>query len=688
MKVLYTFDNENKTNCLARWAQPINVRTAYLDESTQVGVIELKTCLQAIVAASPEIVARLGQDYTIYAYDYSEYETPLVGQGMLSWALASSSSTPSAPAHQSKSLVTGRVCKTLGLFASSSQETLEVKLRLVPVPTCLQSEYIESMNRYRDISKVMPEGFDAGAWTAFLQANPGVLQSANQSRSHTPSQGSWQRESAGIEHVQRLLNQGSVSAPSNAQEPPPRASSPAMSVSSVTGPKRRGRPPKGNPRPRPKAASKQNTSTSQAGTEGGYASTDDRVEEGPSKKRAKITKAEVPNKGSLGQQPESLRVAASSAASLRMHQPTAIRPPTTEAHSLEAPPRAPTPIGDPTAHMRRPPLLTARSSLRRESLVADEVTYESPYARSETAMKPPESVMTSPEASRDGSLGETPADISSSPPVYHTASTAPSSPRLPVMPRNIDSGFMSGGSPNDLFDDEELRPLDEEDLELAAQYSKRRGLGSPPPQVPEGAQQTSTGNDPPVTIGEKRAAVSRKSARNAVGLGRTASSGALPRSSAAAKGVSRPSALNRSQTWAGNQNPHPGSDVAGSDLPASDDSVAPVQSRSRDRSDSGSGVQRKMKIQSKLASSIAAGELPPFCDNCGAIETPTWRKAWVRIHSGTPELVRLSDQVGGILTWQTLQTDEKGIVCLFRIFKKSLLSTDEGFSEVLLCNRK
>lgn len=51
LKVLYTFDNENKTNCLARWPHVLDLQTAYLDEQTQIGVIELKTCIQAIVSA-------------------------------------------------------------------------------------------------------------------------------------------------------------------------------------------------------------------------------------------------------------------------------------------------------------------------------------------------------------------------------------------------------------------------------------------------------------------------------------------------------------------------------------------------------------------------------------------------------------------------------------------------------------
>ncbi len=693
VKVLYTFDDQNKTNCLTRWPQALDIRTAYLDESTQIGVIELKTCLQAIVSASPELVAKLGQDYTVYAYDYSEYETPLVGQGMLSWALASASSTPAAPAHQSKTMVTGRVCKSiLGLFPSTSQETLEVKLRLVPVPTCLQSEYIESMNKYRDISRIMPEGFDAGAWTAFLQANPGILQSAGQSRSQTPSQGLVQREGMGIEHVQRLLSQGSTindtggiyfGAP-KANEQPGRASSPATSVKSMTAPKRRGRPPKNGLKTTVNVANTQKkASLSQMGADGGYLDGDDRTEEGPIKKRAKITKADMPSKATFGQQPESLRVAASTAASVRIHQPTAIRPPTNGAHALEGPPRAPTPIEDPAARIKRPSLLTARSSLRRESLIADDRTYESPYALSETGTRPPESAFTSPEASRIGSLGETPADIGSSPPVYRDASTAPSSPRLPVYPKQLDSGYMSG-TVDELFDDEELRPLDDEDLELASQYCRRPDL--PPfmkakeaPHLPNAEARSSTEKQ----LEDKAIALSRKSARNAVGLGRTASSGALPRPSAAASDPIRPSSLCRSQSWAGHQQPHNGPDV-----PAADNSIAPSPSETKVGSDSGSGAQRRKAIQNKLASSIAAGQVPPFCENCGAIETPTWRKAWVKTHSGTPEHVRISDDQGGILMWQTLQTDENGIVCLYRIFKKSLLPTDEGFSEILLCNRK
>ena len=51
VKVLYTFDDQNKTNCLARLPQELQIPIVALDENTQIGIIELRTCIQAIVAA-------------------------------------------------------------------------------------------------------------------------------------------------------------------------------------------------------------------------------------------------------------------------------------------------------------------------------------------------------------------------------------------------------------------------------------------------------------------------------------------------------------------------------------------------------------------------------------------------------------------------------------------------------------
>ena len=706
---MYTFDKENKTNCLARWPHNLDVRTAYLDENTQIGVIELKTCIQAIVAASPELVAKLGQDYTVYAYDYSEYDTPLVGQGMLSWVLASSSPTPSAPAHQSRTMVTGRVCKNImALFSSNSQETLEVKLRLVPVPTCLQSEYIESMKSYRELSKMMPEGFDAQAWTNFIQTNPGIMQLAAQSRSQSPAAGMGQKGGVGIEHVQRLLNQGFTTTHRSEQnatsqsdsyssaeaiEQLPRPASQASNAHSVALPKRRGRPPKSasglssrEERNRRAQASRQ------ASVDMAYGSSDDRQEEGPAKKRAKVIRADYPDTTGFGKQPESLRVAASTAASLRIHQPSAIRPSIQEATSLEGPPREPTPIAGPPTAMQRPLLAAKKSGLRLEPFASEDTAYESPYPPSDLG-KRLESEMNSPEGSRAESCN-TSADIASSPPVFPAPSTAPSSPRLPMISQPFDSGFMSG-SIDDLFEDDESRPLDDEDLDIASQYIKRPDLAVPHPitatPVPDSG--ISSHSDQMLQSGpsheqkdtskpSKERSLVRATATHP--MNRTASSGDLVPSSALRPDHMRPSVLHRSQTWAGHNEDHPSSgSIMGSNMP----DTAP-RMRSRNRTGSGAGAKRKESIKSKLATSVANGEMPPFCENCGAIETPTWRKAWIKVHSGSPQHVVVSEEEGGIIAWQSLQTNAQGEVCLFRIIKRSLLPEDEGFTESLLCNRK
>ena len=706
VKVLYTFDDQNKTNCLARWPHVINIRTAFLDETTQIGVIPLKTCIQAIVAASPELVAKLGQDYTVYAYDYSEYETPLVGQGMLSWVLASASTTPSAPAHQSRTVVTGRVCKNiLGLFSNGTQETLEVKLRLVPVPTCLQSEYIESMRKYRDISKMMPEGFDARAWTNFLQANPGILSGTEQSRSQSPAAGLAQRD-MGIEHVQRLMNEG-YSRPgsrdrssfqrtdgflSTCGQESYRAGSPAPSVQSST-------TQMASNQSLERTGSRASTRGNQARRSSvsnsidlGYVSNEDRGEEGPAKKRAKVTKADWPARSNFGKQPDSLRVAASTAASVRVFQPTAVRPATNPANSLEEPPRVPTPIPRAANQITRPLLPAARSRLGRESFSVGDPEYRSPYTMSEDPPKLPDSAMTSPEDSRSCSMGCTPAEPGSSPPIIRGNSSPPSSPvlpRLPSLPRHEDSGFMSGPM-DDLFgedDDNEDRPVDDFDLEMATQYARRvdenpakpirvdlaETLRSEPFLPPPPPQQEQTE--------EKAVARSRRQSRNSTrALGRTASSGNLAQPVVASDPIRPgPSSLQRSQTWSG-QAQHPASDA----VMGSEGLQAP---RSKPRG-SWDNEKRKKAIQSKLASSIAAGEMPPFCDNCGSIETPTWRKAFSKAHSGSAELVVISDEEGGVVGCQILETNEDGSTKLFKIFKKTLLKTDEGFTDILLCNRK
>ncbi|KAJ4993256.1 GATA transcription factor [Stagonosporopsis vannaccii] len=444
--ILYTFDDQNKSNCLARLPNALSIPVVSLDEDTQVGVIELKTCIQAIVVASPELTAKLGHDYTVYAYDFSEYETPLVGQGMLSWILASASVTPNAPAEDSQTMVTGRVCKNiLGLFSNGIKETLEVKLKLVPVPTSMQKEYVENMERYHSLSQIMPEGFDYTAWSDFLKENPTLGQLA-QPTPNSPSYHLHRSSTGGYEPFHQMLTRHSPS-----QEPvrndsfykqsnasfmsqPSRASSPARSVASF-----RHVPYNPEPRPNSRASvrSEMSTHSQQCPAEPQYII--EFQEDGPPKKRARITQATRPRNTPLTARNDSLHKTAATASSVWLHRPIATNAAASFADA-EMQPRAPTPRPGNRAFGARPPQrMPAPSALRHGSMDAGR-PYVSPYNAGTFS----DAAVDSGDDERDASPDETPRDIPSSPPVVgQPASPTPSSPTLPTFPQLTDSGFVS-----------------------------------------------------------------------------------------------------------------------------------------------------------------------------------------------------------------------------------------------------
>ena len=679
VKVHYTFDNENKTNHLVRWRDEIRVRTAFLDEKTQVGVIELKTCINAIVNASPELVAKLGQDYTIYAYDYSEYETPLVGQGMLSWALASS--RPPAPAEQSQTMVTGRVCRTLGLFAGGAPETLEVKLRLVPVPTALQNEYVDSMDKYRRLSMLMPEGFDFQGWNDFLKANPAILSVLKSGNSSTMSEAS--KGDTGIEQVQRLMHHGYI--PPNGQDQGPyprslsfsgpaggqelfRGGSPAPSVQSFHS----ARGPSSRPESRQSnypAVSIENLPSMSGPPDSGYISNDERVEEGRPRKRAKVTQASHPGKSSLGKKVDSLRVAASAAASVRVHQPSAVRPSQNPVSNLEEPPRAPTPIPQAANHQCRSRLAPFKSNLSHESFTASESGYNSPYLSPHHVPSLPNSTATSPEATQLLGLENSPEEPGSSPPMLPDNITCQSSPALPPLRPPTEPEILMSRL-NDLSADEADdvdRPVPVEDVEIAKRYQPRvEYVQAPATQenAPAGKGQSSRTSKKERKVRDPRT-ISHENARRAVGF-------------------------KRAQTWSGEATT---SDPAPIPLKpartaASNAGSPEGEGNPKSRQTKWDKDKRNAAVQKKLAKAVATGELPPFCEVCGAIETPTWRKAYSKIYSGSAAAVEISKGDGAVVCCQILETNEDGSTKLFKVFKKSLLDSDDGFSEFLACNRE
>ena len=132
LKVHYTFDTEHKVDCLSRPSESYDVDTVALEDGTSIGIIDLRTCLQAVTSSSPELTHFHENDYTVYAYDYSEVNTPLVGQGMLSKVLMQESASTEA-------MITGKVTKSLMAKLKKNVEPfLEVKLRLTPIASAFQ----------------------------------------------------------------------------------------------------------------------------------------------------------------------------------------------------------------------------------------------------------------------------------------------------------------------------------------------------------------------------------------------------------------------------------------------------------------------------------------------------------------------------------------------------------------------
>ncbi|KAF2269888.1 hypothetical protein CC78DRAFT_508567 [Lojkania enalia] len=792
VKVLYTFDDKNKSNCLARLPNALNIPTVSLDETTQVGVIELKSCIQAIVAASPELVAKLGHDYTVYAYDYSEYETPLVGQGMLSWILASASTTPSAPASQSQTMVTGRVCKNiLGLFANGIKETLEVKLRLVPVPTCMQKEYVENMERYHSLSKIASEGLDYTAWTDWLKAHPAIGQLSHPTPQESP-QRSGQDPPGGVESLHGLLTRQIAQEgearndqypeqhelPYNSQET--RASSPAMSTRSFhhyQGPESR---PGSRGSFRSEPAMQLQPQSQFPG------SVQYHQDEGPPKKRARVTKAKRPKKTALSANNDSLRVTASTAASVRLHRPVATNPAAATASSEQIP-RAPTPRpGDVAFRIdhdipRRPP-----PSLLRYASLDETRPLASPYESAPFSDNAVDSV----DDERGPSPVETPMDIPSSPPILpqQIESPAPSSPGLPTLPYPTDSGFVSDvamgkedenmDSVNRQWEGCDLPVPTDTRIRAKPDRSHRDWMEVTPGPVellpnsyipkpktyPRSRQMQSTtdGTDMPAetlpqTIEKTSSSTSSASADQSgltsqsqrmpdgvnassatdslmVGLGQDAKFVLDPQAQVSQHQTMAQSSqiitpLQPQQSFMSVDSP----DTSGSTAPFSDDNDVvelpsrsttpnlpssilprpfkpPQKSRSLPRSHtwsgepisdapipvegalrnprSGSGAKRKQRLVEKMNASIMAGELPTYCNNCGEIETPTWRKAYTRVEDGSPAGIVISTEGAGIVAFEVMDPKEDSTP-QYRIFKQVLEQGEkesDSFTQITLCN--
>ncbi|KAK0742285.1 hypothetical protein B0T21DRAFT_346101 [Apiosordaria backusii] len=517
LKVQYTFDRESQVNCLARWPHLLHIQTIPLDERTTIGVVDLRTCLQAVAQSSPEIVNQDENDYSVYAYDFSEPDVPLVGQGMLSWGL-----DPNNEMSQQQ-VVPGRVTRNLlALLSSGSRETLEVKLKLTVVarlPPRPDFSGLESFNLSK--SSHIPVD-DSSEWNSFVQSSQMFGHNANVGPLPAPALPPTQVQNHTHHHNHhfntsmnepRPMDMRSDSAPPYLNRPssipppepqpaaptppanhglpsvatvpdPPRTHTPIQSAPSpipqpqptevITEPQpqsrpsrpssrsstRRTRPSTGRPRGRPrKQAVEGNTSAAEEATDG---------DEGPRKKRAKVIRADYSAVAPFGAAPDSLRVAASTSGSLRTMRPVGAGNDAPTPNHLQDVPRAPTPVPDGAFLQQQQRRRAVTHKARSESIGMENIPVFQPrqnqplmHEMSQDARSPVESIGQSPDQgySPEDSAG----DLGSSPPVprttaYIRSSPPASSPVLPPMPmRHVDSGFMSGGL-DDFFDEDDMMP--------------------------------------------------------------------------------------------------------------------------------------------------------------------------------------------------------------------------------------
>ncbi|OCT45026.1 hypothetical protein CLCR_05390 [Cladophialophora carrionii] len=678
LKVLYTFDSEQKDNHLARWPQPLDVQTAFIDEVNQIGVVDLRTCLEAVTTASPELTTFTENDYTIYAYDYSEPDTPLVGQGMLSKTLNGQS--PSAEV-DGETMVTGRITKNvMGLFSKNAQETLEVKLRLTPVSTFSQA-------RYRSGSVCSQDGIRP-QWTNSASSQP--LQ-----RSASPM------DTTGLETMQRVLSGESAGIGSRPGTP---------TGSQTCNPAARGQ----QSRPGSRAGTRQPPRSRRDSFNSGYYSGDEVVDEGPARKRAKTTKVDWPSKSNLNieRQPESLRVAASIASSVRLHRPIAVNPATGLQAGAQGdePVRPPTPVpatktAKPRGRPRKHPL---PSNLAQGHQIRDSSPAPSLAPQSELLTVP----IASPEDTRARSIESTPANLPSSPPVMpdfpQPALTSPALPPVHIGPDH-DSGFMSGNL-EDMFGEDQLlqfddfildKPEDQGGNDSGQEQQSRHqdeqypsvfedGNDAEESQVPKTLYNTMP---PPLPVASKpltRAQsytpapaqrVSMSSPRLAPApiprarqiqeeqrdqLRKIAPAPPMLNSDPA------PRTLQRAQTWA------PDSDIPMSDAPTGEETKNKTASKKK--------VGKEL-TKARLENAIANGQMPPFCDNCGAIETPAWRRAFAKIFNSGWDDVETSLSYGECCFKEPIDHNEDGTVKTFRGFKVEKRAGDgDDWVAITLCN--
>ncbi|PHH61896.1 hypothetical protein CDD81_7760 [Ophiocordyceps australis] len=435
LKVHYTFDKDAQVNCLARLPHTLKVRTVALDGTNLIGVVDLRSCLYAIMECSPELAQ--GLDYTIYALDYSEPETPLVGQGMLSRALESMREPDYGAPQQLPKLVTGRVTMNSAMAHQSIDTQQGRPIERSHDLTAIQQPITRPINIPMDSAMTSNSTLE---WKELIQSNPQIGPASLGCRMASP--GNPQPTNSLMAYVQDQGQMVQQDVPQMTQET--QRVAPVL-VESIEQPVTLSRPSSraSNKAPRKKPTGRSRGRPPKRPAEGrspGFEETAE-AEEMPVAKRAKAEKAPVnPFVAESG----SLRVMASASASLRSVRPVA---PSNEAmlsNCLQEGPRAPTPRPMNGAYAPFQARSFAQSNLRRESSLNQQANANTnayselrlqPYSPHDERSRTPDSRSHTPIPS-DGSMA-------SSPPMQPEARFMHSSPMQssPILPPMNPAGY-------------------------------------------------------------------------------------------------------------------------------------------------------------------------------------------------------------------------------------------------------
>ncbi|KAI1003217.1 hypothetical protein K3495_g4988 [Podosphaera aphanis] len=755
VKILYTFDEQNKTNHLVRLPRIVTVQTYPIKSTSTIGIIDLQTCLQAMVEASPELAASTGKDYSVYAYDYSEDDTPLVGQGMLSKALAtgfeshqSSSNLPMLP------IIGQIVTNTTDIFSNGAKETLEVRFRLVPILSVMARD-LEAVHKRKEASTSIKPNAAVGFRNA-VNRNAVPIQNnlASSEDTRNPSKFK-QGQTLPYLCAERLTdNSGNESMTTEATVSTAKKG-PRLSAKNT------------NKRPRGRKAKVSVTRVNENISSFEEVTDDDGS---APKKKAKVQKSDCKTTSNLGKSSNSLTVAAGTPRSYRLLRPIAMVSDSTTStvnyqHKVARNRRLSSTV---SKHEKPEQYVQTNQKPRRNSNLSQRPSrpHILPDKPDDLLQYSIESLQDPPDRISSPFDTDTPPGMTSSPPLIkgrapsrlRSSPPCPSSPVLPQIPRT-DSGFMSGPL-EEMYEENKTRmQAEDETCVIKIKETRQQSLPAPvkistkqvqtefiieeecpgpmdrlPTTVPIFHQQararsavsftensqSENGHKLPQLKKTSRARpkpnsqeqqsprydslspeemISSKWPKTVSGL---STSEAWSRSQTAALAVSSaintsqaipasdpvppPSGRQRSQIWAGTLNE---TEINSSIIPpmAQYNSLQPLTTGNSSLTMSQSSSKKEM-IRQRLEMAIANGETPPFCCNCGAIETPTWRKAWSKEMIGEPAYCEYSDEPGRVTAIIILTRDAEGKPTSYHLIKK-YLGKDENqddYNEYLLCN--